>query len=192
MSLSLASILTSTTGYIDPTTNGWTSNFPIDHEAVQALLCMMGAVTTVLWACTFSLNKTICALFFFLALAFFLLAGGVKNEKVEVAGGWAGFAAAILAFWLGTIELVNDVVGGGKEILCPGHWTRAAVDRHHGAFHAAGRIHAPLAHSALHWAGFDDEVHHRLIHPSSVTPEASAQRCDTDAQEAGTPLEKAR
>lgn len=60
---------------------------------------------------------TISALFFFLALAFFLLAGGVKDENVDRAGGWAGMIAAGLAFWLASLEIINDVVGGKRS--CP-------------------------------------------------------------------------
>ena len=46
-----------------------------DEEGEQALLIMWGLFTTALWTCTFVMNKTICALFTFLALAFYLLAG---------------------------------------------------------------------------------------------------------------------
>ena len=62
---------------------------------------------------------TISALFFFLALAFFLLAGGVKDDNVDRAGGWAGMVAAGLAFWLASLEIINDVVGGKSfDALC--------------------------------------------------------------------------
>jgi succinate-acetate transporter protein len=47
-----------------------------------------------------------------LSLAFFLLAAGVQNEDVDRAGGWAGMIAAGLAFWLASLEIINDVAGG--------------------------------------------------------------------------------
>ena len=109
-----------------------------------------------------------------------MLAGGVKNDNIDQAGGWAGMIAAALAFWLASLEIINDVLGGefntsfvaptvctddtksiftsgGKELISPGHWPWTRKSYHGGAFHAAGRIHAPHHHTALYGAGFEEK-----------------------------------
>jgi len=86
-------------------------------KAVQTMLVLMGIFTLVMWLCTFKMNMTINVLFFLLASTFFLLAGGVENETVDKAAGWLGMATAGTAYWLGAAELVNDVIGGGNDII---------------------------------------------------------------------------
>ena len=175
MSLAIASILSTVAGYYDTKKTEWVPLFNLDAQAAQALLCFWGCFTSVLLVCTFKINVTMSALFLALAIAFFLLSAGVKDETTEMVGGWFGLVAAALAFWLASLELINDVVGGGEEILCPGHWGKGSShDRHHGAFHAAGRIHGQLQHSALREGGFSEKDKGQMIHPTTVVPRTMA------------------
>ena len=86
-------------------------------KAVQSMLVLMGVFTLVMWLCTFKMNMTINVLFFLLASTFFLLAGGVENETVDKAAGWLGMATTGTVYWLGAAELINDVIGGGNDII---------------------------------------------------------------------------
>lgn len=87
-----------------------------NSKAVQAMLVLMGIFTFVMWICTLVMNVTISILFFLLATTFFLLAGGVDNESVDTAAG-LGMATAATAYWLASVELVNDIIGKGHEII---------------------------------------------------------------------------
>jgi len=86
-------------------------------KAVQAMLFLSGVFTFILWICSFKLNKTINLLFFLLATTLFLLSGGVRNETVDKIGGWFGLATSAVAYWLAAAELINEIVGEGKEII---------------------------------------------------------------------------
>lgn len=118
-----------------PVTNG---------KASQAMLFMLGVVTFMLWTLTFKLNKTLCSLFFLLGCTCILLSFGVENEDVDIVGGYFGMATSVNAFWLAYAELVNDVIGEGKEVIPLGHWESNKYKESGGA-HAPGRIHGPRA-----------------------------------------------
>jgi succinate-acetate transporter protein len=113
---------------------------PPNPKAVQAVMFLSGAFTTILWICSFKLNKTLNLLFFLLASTLFLLCLGVRNEAIDQVGGWFGFATAAVAYWLAAAELINDIHGEGKREIIPlGHfrWNQYGG---HGGMQAPGRI----------------------------------------------------
>jgi uncharacterized protein len=116
------------------------NDIPVNPHAVQAMLSLMGTFTFVMFLCTFVMNMTISLLFFLLMMTFFLLAGGVNNETVDKVAGWFGMATAVTAYWLGSVELINDVIGGGEDLIPLGHWG-ANKFRFAGVMHVPGRIH---------------------------------------------------
>ena len=105
------------------------------------MLVLMGIFTFILWICTFKQNKTLCLLIFSLMMTFFLLAGGIDNDVVDYVAGYFGLFTSVVAFWLGAAELINDILGGGTEIIPLGKF-RANIYRKAGNFHVPGRIYA--------------------------------------------------
>ena len=63
-------------------------------KALCAMLFLSGLFTSILWICSFKLNKTLNLLFFLLASTLFLLSGGVYNETVDKIGGYFGIATS--------------------------------------------------------------------------------------------------
>jgi succinate-acetate transporter protein len=127
---------------------------PVNATALQAMLFMVGVFTWMLWILTFKMNKTINSLFFLLGSTLWLLCVGVEHETVDIVGGYFGLATAANAFWLAFAELVNDVIGEGREIIPLGHWTPKTKD--HGAAHVPGstqgrRPHHILGHTFKHF-----------------------------------------
>jgi succinate-acetate transporter protein len=116
------------------------NDIPINPHAVHAMLSLMGTITFVMFLCTFVMNMTISLLFFLLMMTFFLLAGGVNNATVDQVAGWFGMATAATAYWLGSVELINDVIGGGEDLIPLGYWG-ANKFRFAGVMHVPGRIH---------------------------------------------------
>lgn len=112
----------------------------VSNEASQSMLFMVSIFTFMLWTLTFKLNMTLCSLFFLLGCTCMLLSWGVRNEDVDKVGGVFGILTSINAFWLAYAELVNDVIGEGKEIIPLGHWSWNPA-KHVGGTHAPGRIH---------------------------------------------------
>lgn len=97
-------------------------------KAVTALLFLAGLFTSVLWICSFAINKTLNLLFFLLATTLFLLSGGVYNETVDKVGGWCGIATSAVAYWLAAAELFNEILGEGQREIVPlgkFHWKQA-------------------------------------------------------------------
>jgi hypothetical protein len=101
-----------------------TNSIALNPKAAEAMLFLMALPTIALWICTFKKNMTLTLLFGLLIITFFLLMAGVRHEKVDKVGGWFGLATAAVAFWLGSAELLNDIVGEGKEIIPLGHWSK--------------------------------------------------------------------
>jgi succinate-acetate transporter protein len=123
---------------------------PVNPKALQALLILCGIFTTVLWICTFKMNKTICLLFGLLATTFYVLAAGVRNETIDQVGGYIGLLTAATAFWLASVEIINDIVGEGKEIVPLGLWSSTNHQEvSTGVIHAPGRIHAAIHGSVV-------------------------------------------
>jgi succinate-acetate transporter protein len=113
---------------------------PSNALASEAMLFLLGVVSFMMWVLTFQLNKTICSLFFLLTCTCFLLSFGTQNETVDVVGGYFGIATSANALWLAFVELVNDVMGHGKEIIPLFHWHWNRPPRHGGGLHVPGRI----------------------------------------------------
>jgi hypothetical protein len=102
----------------------------INLQALQAMLVMFGFLTAVFWICSFVVNITICSLFFLLMVLFFLLAGGTVNATCDKVAGYVGFLTAFNAFWLATAEMINGVLGKGKQQIIPlGHFDRNIFKR---------------------------------------------------------------
>lgn len=115
--------------------------YPFDKEMAQAMYSIWGIFTFALWTLTLNLNYTLSLLFFELAALFFVLAAGVKNEDVDKVGGYLGLLTAATAFYLGYIEMLNDIVGKGKEIVPLFHVHKEAEG--HGGFFVGGSTLTP-------------------------------------------------
>jgi uncharacterized protein len=103
-------------------------------KAVTALLFLSGLFTTILWICSFAINKTVNLLFFLLATTLYLLSGGVYNETVDKIGGWFGIATSAVAYWLAAAELFNEILGEGKRQIVPlgkFHYKQSSRVQHH-------------------------------------------------------------
>lgn len=110
-------------------------------KASQAMLFLAGLFTSILWICSFKLNKTLNLLFLLLATTLFLLSGGVRNETVDKIGGWFGIATSAVAYWLAAAELMNDIHGEGKREIIPlGHFHFRENEGARGGMHATGRL----------------------------------------------------
>ena len=125
----------------------------INPKAVQAMLCMMGIFTAILWICTFKQNKCLCLLIFSLMMTFFLLAVGVDYHRVDKAAGWVGIFTSFIAFFLAGAELINDILGGGVEIIPLGHFD-SNMFKFAGNFHVPGRIHGVTETAVLQGSRF--------------------------------------
>jgi succinate-acetate transporter protein len=121
------------------------SDILFNSRAVQAMLVLMGIFTFIMWLCTLKMNATISLLFFLLATTFFLLAGGVVNTTVDKVAGWVGMVTAATAYWLAAAELINDIVGGGKDVVPLWRFKPSNT----GAVHVAGRLHGEGQRQAL-------------------------------------------
>ena len=51
-------------------------------------------------------------------------------------------------YWLGLVELINDVIGGGEDLIPLGHWG-ANKFRFAGVMHVHGRIHGVMHRHVL-------------------------------------------
>jgi len=125
----------------------------INPKAAQAMLIMMGVFTFLLWVCTFKQNKALCLLIFSLMMTFFLLAAGIDDYHTDKAAGWVGIFTSVVAFFIGGAELINDIIGEGKEIIPLGHFDTNKF-KFAGYFHVPGRIQsvshvAALRHSMV-------------------------------------------
>jgi succinate-acetate transporter protein len=81
-----------------------------DNIAEQSILIMWGVLTAALFICSFRSNAALMTLFAFLTVLF-LLIGASKNpqsEKTQFASAIWGIVTAIIAFYAGFGELVND------------------------------------------------------------------------------------
>lgn len=112
----------------------------LNSKAMEGMLFMVSVFTFMLWVMTFKLNMTISLLFFLLGSTCMLLSFGVQYPNVDKVGGYFGIATAAVAFWLAFVELFNDIIGEGKEIIPTGHWPHNML-RGAGAVHVPGRIH---------------------------------------------------
>lgn len=138
-------------------------------QALQTMLFLTAIVSFVFWIGTFKLNKTLNLLFFLLGTTLVLLGLGVVNETVDKVGGWFGMLTALVAFWLGSAELINDIHGEGKKEIIPlGQFKSNALAGGHGSFHAQGHIQPPRLHPKLHATRFFSQ--RRSHETQSVSP----------------------
>ena len=76
--------------------------------AKAGYLAIWGIFTSLLFVQTLFINFCLMAIFFLLALTFFLLSAGVFYPSCVLAGGISGIILAIVVFYTATAELLND------------------------------------------------------------------------------------
>jgi succinate-acetate transporter protein len=138
----------------------------INPKGLQAMLSIMGMFTFVLWICTFKQNKALCLLMFSLMMTFFLLAAGVDDWKTDKVAGWFGIVTSAIAFFIAAAELINDIIGGGEEVIPLGHFNSNKF-KFSGYFHVPGRIHGVTHTAALQNSNFG---------PDGESPTLSSRR----------------
>jgi uncharacterized protein len=81
--------------------------------AVGWYLLIWGALTTVFLIASLAANRALELVFFALALTFYLLGFGALwgVPALSMLGGWGGLITAILAFYLGAAEIINELHG---------------------------------------------------------------------------------
>lgn len=141
-------------------------------EAWRAVLAMLTLITLMLWRLTFKLNKTLCLLFFLLLLTLILLTAGVEHKEIDIIAGYFGLITSANAFWLAYVELHNDVIGQGKELIPVFHW-HSNTNKNSGAAHAPGRIFGSRA-SIL------EQLHHSNGNTTTEVPKATAALVDVE------------
>ena len=81
--------------------------------AVGWYLLVWGVFTIAMWVGTFALNRTLFLIFAALSVTFLLL--GFKDlldiPALGTLGGYGGLITAILAFYLGAAEIINEAHG---------------------------------------------------------------------------------
>jgi succinate-acetate transporter protein len=82
----------------------------VTGPAVGWYLLVWGAFTLAMWIGTFALNRALFLIFGFLWLTFFAL--GLSDvlgiAELGTLGGYGGLITAILAFYLGAAEIINE------------------------------------------------------------------------------------
>jgi len=99
-----------------------------DAIAEQAALVMWGLLTAALFCCSFRSNVALSTLFAFLAVLFFLI-GASKNpqsEKIQFVSAIWGVLTAIIAFYAGFGELMNETYR--LSIVPLGSFVRESID----------------------------------------------------------------
>lgn len=85
----------------------------VPAAAVGWYLVCWGVFTFAMWIGTFALNRALFAIFGALWITFLLL--GLKDllgiPSLGVLGGYGGLITAILAFYLGAAEIINEAHG---------------------------------------------------------------------------------
>jgi succinate-acetate transporter protein len=85
----------------------------VTGPAVGWYLLIWGAFTFAMWIGTFALNRALFAIFGALWITFLLL--GLKDllgiPSLGVLGGYGGLITAILAFYLGAADIINEAHG---------------------------------------------------------------------------------
>lgn len=85
----------------------------VPGAAVGWYLFCWGAFTTVMWIGTFALNRALFLVFTVLTPTFFLLAFKdlLGVPVLGTLGGYGGLITALLAFYLGAAEVINEAHG---------------------------------------------------------------------------------
>ncbi len=81
--------------------------------AMASYLATWGVFTAVLFICTLKLNQALQAVFFTLALLFFLLAIGdlTGNTTIKTIAGYNGILCGAIAVYAGLAQVLNEVYG---------------------------------------------------------------------------------
>jgi succinate-acetate transporter protein len=89
----------------------------VPGAAVGWYLLVWGAFTFVMWIGTFALNRALFLIFLALTPTFFLLglAPLLGAPELTTLGGYGGLITALLAFYLGAADVINEV--HGKTVL---------------------------------------------------------------------------
>jgi succinate-acetate transporter protein len=89
----------------------------VTGAAVGWYLLVWGFFTLAMWIGTFALNRALFLIFLVLTVTFFLLAlhNLLGIAELGVLGGYCGLVTAILAFYLGAAEIINET--HGKTVL---------------------------------------------------------------------------
>lgn len=89
----------------------------VPGAAVGWYLLVWGAFTAVMWIGTFALNRALFLVFTALTPTFFLLAFKdlLGMPELGTLGGYGGLITAVLAFYLGAAEVINEA--HGKTVL---------------------------------------------------------------------------
>jgi succinate-acetate transporter protein len=101
----------------------------VPGAAVGWYLFVWGAFTAAMWIGTFALNRALFLVFTALTPTFFLLAFKdlLGVPVLGTLGGYGGLITAILAFYLGAAEVINEA--HGKIILPVGSAAPAPIAR---------------------------------------------------------------
>jgi succinate-acetate transporter protein len=85
----------------------------VPGAAVGWYLLIWGAFTFAMWLGTFALNRALFLIFLALWITFFLLGLAPLTGVAELTtlGGYGGLITAILAFYLGAAEIINEAHG---------------------------------------------------------------------------------
>lgn len=99
----------------------------VTAPAVGWYLLVWGAFTFFMWIGTFALNRALFLIFLALWITFVLLAlGNLLGMPIcGKLGGYGGLITAILAFYLGAAEIINEA--HGKTVLPIGATAAAAM-----------------------------------------------------------------
>jgi succinate-acetate transporter protein len=89
----------------------------VTGPAVGWYLLCWGAFTFAMWIGTFALNRALFLIFLALWVTFALLglSDTTGNAELGTAGGYFGLLTALLAFYLGAAEIINEA--HGRDIL---------------------------------------------------------------------------
>jgi succinate-acetate transporter protein len=102
----------------------------VPAAAVGWYLLIWGAFTFAMWIGTFALNRALFLIFLALWVTFVLL--GLKDlfavPELGLLGGYAGLITALLAFYLGAADIINET--HGRTVLPVGDRSASASRGH--------------------------------------------------------------
>jgi len=89
----------------------------VGGDAVGWYLLVWGAFTFAMWIGTFALNRALFLIFLALWVTFFLLGLSpiLGIAELNTLGGYGGLITAVLAFYLGAAEIINEA--HGRDVL---------------------------------------------------------------------------
>jgi succinate-acetate transporter protein len=105
----------------------------VTGDAVGWYLLVWGAFTFAMWLGTFALNRALFLVFLALWITFFLLGLSpiLGIPELNTLGGYGGLITALLAFYLGAAEIINEA--HGRDLLPIGARTASYTPAGHPA-----------------------------------------------------------